>query len=81
MISMHVSILKEFLHKIYLFVIFVIDHQDIKWIILGGNLFKIMVPPATVDANFFRLLKLSAPSWLRIPGNISAISENREYKG
>jgi hypothetical protein len=39
-----------------------------------------MVPPATVDANFFRLLKLSAPSWLRIPGNISAISENREYK-
>lgn len=31
--------------------------------------------PATVDANFFRLLKLSAPSWFKIPGNISAISE------
>lgn len=31
--------------------------------------------PATVDASFFRLLKLSAPSWFKIPGNISAISE------
>lgn len=61
-----------------MFAIFVMDHHDIKGIILGGNLFKRMVPPATVDANFFKLLKLSAPSWLRIPGNISAISENIE---
>lgn len=33
--------------------------------------------PATVDASFFRLLKLSAPSWFKIPGNISAISEKK----
>lgn len=36
--------------------------------------------PATVEASFFRLLKLSAPSWLRIPGNISAISVKDQEK-
>lgn len=36
--------------------------------------------PATVDASFFRLLKLSAPSWFKIPGNISAISEKNINK-
>lgn len=30
--------------------------------------------PATVEASFFKLLKLSAPNWFKIPGNISAIS-------
>lgn len=33
-----------------------------------------ILPPATVDASFFKLLKLSVPSWFRMPGNISVIS-------
>ena len=39
-----------------------------------------MYPPApdTVVASFLRLDKLSAPSWFRIPGNISVISVKQQ---
>ena len=32
------------------------------------------LPPVTVVASFFKLARLSPPSWLRMPGNISANS-------